>query len=100
MVAAAQQIESIASVIVDSVIASGAPTSTEVATSKGANRIAAEQGLATACSCRLPQPTSTVTSTFTLPNAVVSAELPGLAIHTDEIDYNCGCEGFANCSSN
>ncbi|KAG9199437.1 hypothetical protein G6514_008502 [Epicoccum nigrum] len=33
------------------------------------NRIAAEQGLETACSCRLPSPTSTVTESFTVPNA-------------------------------
>lgn len=73
MVAAAAQIE-IASSIVDSVIASGTPTSTEAASSKGPNRLAAEQGLATACSCKLVQPTATVTELFTVP-AVVSVTL-------------------------
>ncbi|KAF1925925.1 uncharacterized protein M421DRAFT_227623 [Didymella exigua CBS 183.55] len=67
MVAAAAQIESIASSIVESVIASGAPASTAEATKKGAARLAAERGLATACSCKQVQPTSTVTDTFTVP---------------------------------
>ena len=74
MMAAAQQIESIAASIVNSVIASGTPSATEVATPKGPNRIAAERGLATACSCRLVSPTSSVTSTFTVPNAAVSLQ--------------------------
>lgn len=72
MVAAAAQIESIAASIVDSVIASGTPTSTNTASTTEANRLAAEQGLVTACSCKQVQPTSTVTETFTVPNAVVS----------------------------
>jgi hypothetical protein len=71
MVAAAAQIESIASSIVASVVASGTPSSTAAASTKGPARLAAEQGLATACSCKQVQPTSTVTDAFTIP-AVVS----------------------------
>ncbi|KAJ4371734.1 hypothetical protein N0V86_008287 [Didymella sp. IMI 355093] len=58
LVAAAAQIESIASSIVASVVASGTPTSTADASTKGPARLAAEQGLATACSCK--QKTTTV----------------------------------------
>ncbi|KAF2998640.1 hypothetical protein E8E13_007600 [Curvularia kusanoi] len=71
MMAAAQQIE-IASKIIDSVMASGAPTTTPAATSLSPNRLAAERGLETACSCRLPAPTSTVTEYFTVPDAVTT----------------------------
>ncbi|KAJ4985341.1 hypothetical protein SVAN01_09192 [Stagonosporopsis vannaccii] len=90
MLAAAQQIESIAESIVNSVIASGTPSATEVATPKGPNRIAAEQGLATACSCRLVSPTSSVTQTFTLPNAVtttVGGRYLRIVRQTDVITY-------------
>ncbi|UPX20391.1 uncharacterized protein EKO05_0010623 [Ascochyta rabiei] len=67
MAAAAAQVESIASSIVESVIASGTPTSELPASSKAANRLLAEQGLATACSCKMVQPTSTVTQLYTVP---------------------------------
>ncbi|KAJ4336827.1 hypothetical protein N0V95_008493 [Ascochyta clinopodiicola] len=65
--AAAAQVESIAASIVESVIASGTPTSVLPASSKPANRLLAEQGLATACSCKMVQPTSTVTQLYTVP---------------------------------
>ncbi|KAF3042704.1 hypothetical protein E8E12_008429 [Didymella heteroderae] len=66
MVAAAQ-VEAIATSIVASVIASGTPTSSTAATTKGAARLAAEEGLSTACSCKQVAPTSTVTDDFTVP---------------------------------
>lgn len=72
----AAQVQSIAASIVDSVIASGTPTSTsDVSTSKSPNRVSAERGLATACSCKMVQPTATVTEPFTVP-AVVSYPNP------------------------
>ena len=83
MVAEAQQIESIASDIVESVLISGAPTSTPAGTSVDPKRLAAEQGLDTACSCRLPSPTSTVTESFTVPNAFVSITSCGFDMRAD-----------------
>ncbi|KAF9697700.1 hypothetical protein EKO04_004461 [Ascochyta lentis] len=67
LAAAAAQVESIAASIVESVIASGTPTAEVPASSKPANRLLAEQGLATACSCKMVQPTSTVTDLYTVP---------------------------------
>ena len=69
MVAAAQ-VEAIATSIVASVIASGTPTSSTAAATKGAARLAAEQGLSTACTCKQVLPTSTVTEDFTVPAVV------------------------------
>ncbi|KAL1645583.1 hypothetical protein SLS61_008266 [Didymella pomorum] len=66
MVAAAQ-VEAIATSIVASVIASGTPTSSTAAATKGSARLAAEQGLSTACTCKQVAPTSTVTEDFTVP---------------------------------
>lgn len=65
--AAAAQVESIASSIVESVIASGTPTSEASVSSKPSNRLLAEQGLATACSCKMVKPTSTVTDLYSVP---------------------------------
>ncbi|KAF3035509.1 hypothetical protein E8E11_001797 [Didymella keratinophila] len=66
MVAAAQ-VEAIATSIVASVIASGTPTSSTAAATKDSARLAAEQGLSTACTCKQVAPTSTVTEDFTVP---------------------------------
>ena len=99
--AAAAQIESIASSIVDSVIASGTPTSTEeTSTSKSPNRISAEQGLATACSCKMVQPTSTVTEFFTVPAEVSLLSCSKRILLLTKTDHDGRRQGSSNCSPN
>ncbi|CAO2647646.1 Nn.00g085680.m01.CDS01 [Neocucurbitaria sp. VM-36] len=61
----AANIAAVAEDIIESVIASG---TTEAATaSKNWQRVQAESGLANACSCKMVDPTATVTSSFALP---------------------------------
>jgi hypothetical protein len=54
--------------IINSVIISG--TTAEPTVTKNAQRISAESGLATACSCKMVDPTATVTYSYALPAAV------------------------------
>ncbi|KAF1850187.1 uncharacterized protein K460DRAFT_422657, partial [Cucurbitaria berberidis CBS 394.84] len=61
----AANIAAVAEDIIESVIASG--TTDGVSSSKNSQRVQAESGLANACSCKMVQPTETVTSSFALP---------------------------------
>ncbi|KAH7397314.1 hypothetical protein BKA66DRAFT_239295 [Pyrenochaeta sp. MPI-SDFR-AT-0127] len=65
VLARAANIAAVAEDIIDSVIASG--TTQATTTSKNWQRVVAEAGLANACSCKMVDPTATVTSSFALP---------------------------------
>ncbi|KAI8931729.1 hypothetical protein NX059_011372 [Plenodomus lindquistii] len=60
----AANIAAIAEDVIESVIESG---SAVVTSSKSPQRLQAESGLANACSCKMVNPTATVTSSFTVP---------------------------------
>ncbi|KAF2848654.1 hypothetical protein T440DRAFT_150799 [Plenodomus tracheiphilus IPT5] len=63
----AANIAAIAEDVIDSVIESGSAIETS---SKSPQRLQAESGLANACSCKMVDPTATVTSSFTVPPIV------------------------------
>jgi hypothetical protein len=71
MVARAANVAAVAEDIIASVVESGTTTTdAAVAATKNAQQLAAEQGLSTACSCKLVDPTSTVTVSYPLPPVV------------------------------
>jgi hypothetical protein len=63
----------VAEEIMNSVIESG--TTAAPTTTKNEQRIQAESGLATACSCKMVDPTATVTQSYALPPEVSLATL-------------------------
>ena len=68
IMARAANIAAVAEDIIESVIASG--TTSEASSTKNEQRIQAESGLANACSCKMVDPTATVTQSFAVPPVV------------------------------
>ncbi|KAH7074205.1 hypothetical protein FB567DRAFT_191686 [Paraphoma chrysanthemicola] len=66
----AANIAAVAEDIINSVIESG--TTSEAVATKNEQRIQAESGLANACSCKMVEPTATVTSSYAVPPVVSS----------------------------
>jgi hypothetical protein len=71
VMARAANAAAVAEDIIASVVESGTATDDAAASAtKNAQQLAAEQGLSTACSCKLVDPTSTVTVSYPLPPVV------------------------------
>ena len=72
VMARAANIAAAAEDIIASVVESGTTTNDVAESTKNSQRVAAEQGLSTACSCKLVDPTSTITKSYALPPVVSS----------------------------
>jgi hypothetical protein len=72
VMARAANIAAAAEDIIASVVESGTTANDVASPTKNSQRLQAEQGLSTACSCKLVDPTSTVTESYALPPVVSS----------------------------
>jgi hypothetical protein len=75
--------------IIASVVESGTTANNVTSSTKNSQQLQAEQGLSTACSCKLVNPTSTITESYALP-PVVSALCSCTYCRLTKSVHNCG----------